>query len=171
MNSSKLSPLGRRRAAKASGFTLVELCIAIGVANFAMLPLLGLVAGGLGQLRSNMDCSQATNISQQILLEAQQMNFASLQAKGSYTEYFTQDGDSVNSGDSRIVYTAIVKVTNPTTQSAPLGGVTSSAPSTLVALSVNIRKTPHGIDNATNPSLAKYVNMISCDDLSTLSSQ
>ena len=164
-----ISSLKMRPATSSRGFTLIEVCIALGIVTFAVLPLLGLVAGGLGQLRSNMDLNQATNISQRLLFEAQQMDFATLRAKGTYTEYFTEEGDSVNAGDARIVYTATVAVVNPTTKSAPLQGATTTTPSTLVALSVKIRKTPHGVDNASTPCLAKYVNMISCDDLSTLS--
>lgn len=169
MNASTL-PFKIRRAA-AGGFSLVEVCLSLGIITVTVMPLLGVLAGSLGQLRSNMDRNQATNISQQLLLEAQQMDFKTLKNKGTYYEYFTEEGDNVNEGNPGIVYTAKITVTDPTSSrsnSAPLQGVTPPAVSTLAALSVTIRKTPHGVDAAANAPLATYVNMVSCDDLSTL---
>ncbi|MEJ0001465.1 MAG: hypothetical protein WDO13_21450 [Verrucomicrobiota bacterium] len=147
----------------------------MGVITFALMPLLGLMAGGLGELRVNMDRHQAVNISQQILVEAEQMDFHTLAGKGTYTEYFTLEGDLVNAGSPQIAYKATVTVSNPTdpskSKSAPLQGSLSNATPplvTLVALQVVVRKTPGGIDNASNPNLATIVNMVSCDDLSAL---
>ncbi len=169
----RTSPFKNRRPSSSSrGFSLVELCLSLGIISVSLMPLLGVLAGSLGQLRTNMDRNQAINISQQILLEAKQMDFAQLKSKGTYTEYFTEEGDNVSANNPQIVYTAIVTVTDPASQSAPLqsGSLTVPAPpSTLVALSVKIRKTPGGVDAPSNSPVATYVNMVSCNDLSTLS--
>jgi uncharacterized protein (TIGR02598 family) len=169
---SKISLFNRtRRSAVSRGFSLIEVCLCLGVLTFAILPLLGLMAGGLGLMRMNMDRNQAASISQQILLEAQQMDFTTLLNKGTYSEYFTADGDQVNKGSPLIVYTANITVYNPTSKSAPLQGGAGTSPGTLAALSIQVRKTPGGIDAATNPPVATFVNMVSCNDLSALTSE
>jgi len=200
--------LQRARLPNTRGFSLIEVCISVAIIAFTMVPLLGLLVSSLGQMSTNIDSNQVINISQQVLLEAQQMtNFYGLTQGTStdmtgntttgpvysasvyegdmsatppappaptYVRYFTEEGDNVlnnSTSTTPIMYTANVTVVTPT-QLPSDGGTTTAATTTppLLTLIVAIRKTPGGIDAATNPNLATIVNMISCDDLSTYTS-
>ncbi len=139
--------------------------MALGIMAVTLIPLMGIMAMGLGQVRSNIDNNQAANISQQVLLEARQMNFTTLKGMGTYYRYFNNQGDANaqadanTSANSQVLYTAKVTVTT-----SALPGGDASQP-TLATVKVQVRKTPGGIDPATNPNVATFVSMISCDDL------
>ena len=163
-----------RFSRRKSGFSLIEVCIAIGIITLTLIPMMGLMAVGVGQVSTNLDRNQAVTISQQVLIEAQQMAFTSLTAlanstgTGTYQRYFNYQGDAVAAGSSQIAYTANVTVTTFTTStpsSVPaLPGGDTTQP-TLVTLTIQVRKTPSGIDATTNPNVAQFVSMISCNDL------
>lgn len=168
-----------RLSVKSPGFTLVEVCISLGIMAFSATAMLGLLPIGLGGMQNNMAAAQAINISQQVLLEAKQATFSSLLTNGgtvsagtayTYYRYFTDEGDSVTlpTGANplnypQITYTANVSV-NPN-GSTILPGSASAQP-TLVTLTVEIRKTPTGVDAKTNPDVANIVSLVSCSDLS-----
>jgi uncharacterized protein (TIGR02598 family) len=166
-----------RRVRGEAGFTLVEVCLALGIMAVTLIPLIGVMAMGLGQVRSNIDNNESVNISQQVFLEARQMSFSTLAAKGTYYRYFSAQGDDLGTGtstssgltmanSSQIVYTAVVTVTaynSSTTPQALPGGDTQQP--TLLTLTVQVRKTPGGVYTAVNPVVATYVGMVSCNDL------
>ena len=147
---------GRRFPRRNHGFTLVEVCIAMGIMTVALVPLLGLMANGLMRVGSNIDNVQAVNISQQVFVAAQQQSFSQLAATTSYQTYFTAEGDAVPAGSPSIVYTASVTCTN--------SAVTAPTPP-LVTLSIKILKTPGGSVGTGNP-VASFVGTVSCPDIS-----
>src|SRR5207248_38018 len=61
---------------KASGFTLIEVAIAVGILAVALVALLGLLPGGMTNFRKAMDTSITAQIAQRILLDMQQAEFA-----------------------------------------------------------------------------------------------
>jgi uncharacterized protein (TIGR02598 family) len=151
----KASPRRRRSL----GFTLVELCIAMGILTVALVPMLGLMANGLVRVGSNIDNVQAVNICQQVFVAAQQQSFYQLSTGGNYQTYFTASGDSVPAGSSNIVYTAAVTCTN----SAVTGTITPP----LVTLSIKIYRTPGGIAIGSNSKpVSAFVGAVSCPDVS-----
>src|ERR1700734_3420750 len=89
------------------GFTLAELCIAMGILTVALVPMLGLMANGLVRVGSNIDNVQAVHICQQVFVAAQQQSFYNLSQNastgGNYSTYFTSSGDSVPANSSNIV--------------------------------------------------------------------
>lgn len=139
-----------------SGFTLVEVCLALGIMTLTLVPLLGLMANGLTQVGSNLDKVQAVNICQQVFVAAQQQSFSQLADTTSYQTYFTAEGDLVAAGSPGIVYTASVTCTTNT--------VTAPTPP-LVTLSIKVLKTPEGSAGTGNP-VASFVGSVSCPDLS-----
>ena len=169
MKSRDLAVRCKTRPWGSQGFSLVEVCLSLGVISFVAVPLLALMVGGFGQLCSNIDRSQAVTISQKIFLEAQQMDFSTLQKKGSYSEYFSRDGDPLDKGNSRIVYTAKITAFEPSSKAVPLQTVANGAPLTLVGLSVQVHKTPGGSPISQSSAVATFVNMVGCNDLSALS--
>jgi uncharacterized protein (TIGR02598 family) len=58
-----------------SGFSLVEVVLAVGVISFAFVAILGLLPAGLSQFRQAMDNSIASQIAQRIIMDAQQSDF------------------------------------------------------------------------------------------------
>ena len=72
---SSLPPRKFIARSRQSGFSLVEVVLAVGVIAFAFVAILGLLPAGLQQFRQAMDNSVAAQISQRIILEAQQSDF------------------------------------------------------------------------------------------------
>lgn len=145
---------------KSRGFTLVEVCISMGILTVTLVPLLGLMANGLSQVGSNIDKNQAVNICQQVYVGAQQQSFSQLvnEAGTTVPTYFTAEGDSVPAGSSSIVYTAYVTYSS--------NGATKPTPP-LVTLQIKIQKTPGGIVPPGNPAaVATFVGTVSCPDVS-----
>jgi len=71
------SPTPRKTVARRrqSGFSLVEVVLAVGVISFAFVAILGLLPAGLTQFRQAMDNSIASQIAQRIIMDAQQSDF------------------------------------------------------------------------------------------------
>lgn len=145
-----------RSSRRRGGFTLVEVCLALGIMAFTMIPLIGVMALGLGQVRNNIDNNQAVNICQQVFVAAQQQSFSQLATTSGYKSYFTADGDPVPAGNPNIVYTANVTCT--------INSVTAPTPP-LVTLAIKILKTPGGVTGTGNP-IASFVGTVSCPDIS-----
>jgi uncharacterized protein (TIGR02598 family) len=154
----KRSPCRESRA-----FTLVEVCLSMTIMAFCITAIFGLLPSGLGQLNASIETSCALNISQQVLLEARQMEFPQLAKLGSYERYFTTEADRVNASDENRAYTVKVKVTSAT---AIEGATVDPATATLLTLLLEVRKTPSGHDSARNPAIAHMVSKRACNDLS-----
>lgn len=61
-----------------SGFSLVEMALAVGIVAFAFVAILGLLAGGFGEFRNGLDSTVCSQISQKVINEAQQTDFTTL---------------------------------------------------------------------------------------------
>lgn len=87
-----------------SGFSLVEVVIALGVMSFALLPLVALLPVGLRTAQDSMDTTVIASISQQVRGHLQQIPFTS--GAGSINDlastsqdlYFTMEGVKTTSG-------------------------------------------------------------------------
>jgi uncharacterized protein (TIGR02598 family) len=65
-------------ARRASGFTLIEVALALGVVAFAFVGLIALLPAGLNNFRSSMNISIGSQIFQQIVNDAEQADFDAL---------------------------------------------------------------------------------------------
>lgn len=152
---------GRRRRA----FTLVEICLSLGIMTFAVTAMLGLLPVSLNQLTSAEDRNQAQRIVQQVIVEAQQTRFSTLAGAGTYQRYFTNEAQVTQAGNAAVVYAAVVSVSKDArtgTASALPGG--DPAP-TMAKLRITVCKAlPSGV--LTNVPVASYVTLFTCDDLS-----
>lgn len=97
----------------ARGFTLVEICLAIGVVSFAFVGLLALLPAGMTTFRTAMNTSIGSQIAQRVIDEARQTDFEHLiegAAAGSVREltpvrYFDDEGNEVAESDAaRSIY-------------------------------------------------------------------
>lgn len=91
-----------RKAPNSAGFSLVETAMAVGIAGFVLLTVIGLQPVGLMTLRSSMDSTIETQIVKQISGEIGLTAFSQIDAFAQKPFYFDTDGKRVDSaGDSR----------------------------------------------------------------------
>ena len=122
---------------KRSGFSLVEITVALGIIAFAFVSIFGLLPTGLTTFRRAMDISISSQISQRLINDAQQTDFTTL--KSTEVRYFDSDGAEVDGGTKNIVYHAVVWIKKMDSSDAA-----GSGSETL----------PHG---GVNPNLARAV--------------
>jgi len=68
----------RARTAKAAGFSLVEVCLAIGIVAFGLLAVIGLLPAGTDIFRQSIQTTVASQILQQAISEANETDFDQL---------------------------------------------------------------------------------------------
>jgi len=68
----------QRRFLPASGFTLIEVVLAIGVAAFAIVAMIGLMPSAFTSFRSALSGSQGFRIAQQVFHDVQMADFSQL---------------------------------------------------------------------------------------------
>ncbi|HEY3901407.1 MAG TPA: hypothetical protein VGM54_22550 [Chthoniobacter sp.] len=72
------SPSRRFVGAGRSGFSLVEVVLAVGVVAFAFVAIMGLIPAGIHQFRQAIDNSVCTQIGQRVLQDCEQTDFNTL---------------------------------------------------------------------------------------------
>jgi len=106
--------LSRRRWV--SGFSLTEITVALGAISFAILPLIGMLSGGLTLFGETIDQSVSRQIVQRIASDAQQADFGNLTASGNTTaRWFDAEGLEVSATDPMRSYEARLQITRPAT--------------------------------------------------------
>ena len=106
-------PLQKRntsRSFRSSGFSLVEVVMALGIISFAIVPLVGMMPIGLSNFRGSMDRSVSTQIAQLIINEARQAGFANL-SLWQGNRYFTDEGEETTAESATKVYVVRTDVT------------------------------------------------------------
>ena len=141
----------RSRTAE-SGFTLIEVTLAIGIVAFAFVALFGLIPTGLTMFRNSIDTSISTQILQQVTDNAQQTDFDVLvdqyttKDKPYLVHYYDdQATDLGTSPTSNSIYTVYTKFTATTLLPYSTdGGVTNTGvlSNNLGRLQVKIVKDP-----------------------------
>jgi len=126
MNVHHLLRTRSRGAVSERAFTLVEVVLALGVASFGLIAMMGLLTVGLKTFHDTISQTTETEIAQQMANQLQLANFSSVSAQGASTNYgFTQEGLLTNTANA--LYFA--KVSAPSVFTVP-GGSTSSTLST-----------------------------------------
>lgn len=129
--------LQRPGAAHRSGFSLVELVLAIGIVSFAFVSLFALLPVGLTTFRQTMDTTIGSQIVHRIINEAQQTDYTTLVATPTFDRYFDDQGNEVSSLDNSI-YTAEISVTAPT----PLPNTSTPSSTSLATVIVKFANNP-----------------------------
>jgi len=97
-----------------SGFSLVEVVLAIGVIGFGVLIVLGLMPVGLNTMRQAMDNSTEMQIVKQITGEALLTPFSRLSTNFSgKTFYYDEQGIKESTASDKTRYWAITSITSP----------------------------------------------------------
>lgn len=132
----KRNPTGSLRGAPAgtlpgtdSGFSLVEVTIAMAIAAVSLITLIGLLPQGMGTMRDAGDRAIEGRIHQQILNELQMTDFDSLETYDGMEVFYDNQGeelgDSEGGGDSGAkgsfehIYTAKISIPSPSGGKVP----------------------------------------------------
>lgn len=102
-----------------SGFSLVEVALAVGIVSFAMLGVLGTLSVGLQSVRDSITETAKANIAGHLRGELQRIPFSPVQDStytidtlSSQTYFYSRDGLLTDSTDPRAYYKAVFAVTN-----------------------------------------------------------
>ena len=133
---------GARRARH--GFTLVEVVLALAVASFGLISMMGLLTVGLKTVRDAITTTTEAEISQQLSNQLQMSSYASLVASGQTTYYFTQEG--LPTTLSQAVYTAVINP--PRKLTAPGGDINAPVSVLTFVISISLSKSPNLPANA-----------------------
>ncbi len=100
------------RSSRVRAFTLIEVTIALGVASFAILSMLGVMMVGMSTLRGAVDTTVQAQISQQVVGALKQANFSTL--SGGTWQWMFDDRGVVVTSDAAKLYSASAQVTKAT---------------------------------------------------------
>lgn len=123
---------------KPSGFSLIEVTLALGVVSFALVAVLGLIPVGMVAFRKAVDVSVGSQIVQQVVADFQQADFATLtQAQAPAYRYFDDQGVEQTGGKGLYQVNVVVDAT-----AGVPGAAASTVPGNLARLIVEIVKNP-----------------------------
>ncbi|MGB8356459.1 MAG: Verru_Chthon cassette protein B [Chthoniobacteraceae bacterium] len=149
---------------KRSGFSLIEVVMALGIVSFAFVAIFGLLPIGLTSFRNAMDASIGSQIVQQVVTDVQQEDFSqfgkpALAGQVKFPiRYFNDQGIQVGdqnnpptaSGMLQVVYWEKTVVQTP---SPAISGTSSNmASSNLATIIVDVVKNPGNKALQTDPS-------------------
>lgn len=160
------SPQKIKNYATDDAFSLVEVVIAVGVAAFALVALLGLLPSGLKTFKSTMNTAVGSQIAQRVFNDMQIANWSDLT---NTVRYFDEQGNELTNTTSsnalNCIYWVQVTTTNATTgaNSTQFLGNTST---NLMTITVMVANNPGGgqagsvVFNITNPNTLTYTTLI-----------
>jgi uncharacterized protein (TIGR02598 family) len=127
---------GRRGQVRA--FSLVEVVLALGVASFGLISMMGLLCVGVQTEHDAISTTTEAEIAQQLASELQLASYSVVSASPATNYYFTQEGFATNRANA--VYFASVSA--PTVVTAP-GSPNSSANMKKAVISIWSISSPH----------------------------
>ena len=145
-----------------AGFSLVEVVMAVGVAAFALVALLGLLPSGLKTFKSTMNTAVGSQIAQRVFNDMQIADWKDLTNS---IRYFDEQGTELtNSNTVNCIYWVQVNTTNSSgTNSTTFLGNTST---NLMTITVMVANNPGGgqtasaVFNSTNPNTQTFTTLI-----------
>jgi uncharacterized protein (TIGR02598 family) len=108
-----------------SGFSLIEVTLAIGIVAIAFVAVFGLIPAGLNSAQSSMNISIASQLATRFMGELQQTDFDQLlnqiqyNGKPDKVRWYTYDGTWSGSGDVTAIYWVQQRVLAPTLPPGP----------------------------------------------------
>jgi len=78
-------------------FSLVEICVALGVVSFAFIGIFGLLLQGMNVFGTSINTSIQSQIVQHVIDDAQQTDFDNLVSQGTQQRYFDNEGEDLGS--------------------------------------------------------------------------
>jgi uncharacterized protein (TIGR02598 family) len=149
---SRMTPSMKQRLFKAAAFSLVEVTLALGVAAFCLIAVLGLLPTGLKTQQNSIEQTTANTIVSQIVgdlsaalrlppgLRSKLFNLHGHWAAALHPDivYFTKDGTFItNSSNEPKVFMAVVTYLEPPTETTSLADITVAWPADALLIDVN----------------------------------
>ena len=132
-----------RTTRRQKGFTLVEVVLALGVASFGLISMMGLLTVGLKTAHDAMSATTETEIAQQMANQLQIANYSNIKTQTTPTHYyFTQEGLQTNAANA--VYFA--KIAPPTALTVPGGTAATSLNTLTFVISIWSASSPQAIN-------------------------
>lgn len=155
----------RRTGRATSGFSLVEVTMALGIAGFAMVSLIGLLPVSYTSFHTSARSVTSTQLAQRIFADMQQADFASLVPT---TSFHDVRGVEVAASDSKKVFDVNVKILSdvklPASASVASGSLLGNAH--LKQIVVEIAENPGGRSDAfSNPAVPVSVFSATVSDM------
>jgi uncharacterized protein (TIGR02598 family) len=158
----------RGRGASSSGFTLIEVVLALGIAATALVSLFGLLPTGLKTFRNTVNTAVSSQIAERAFNDIQVANWSDVQ---STIRYFDEQGNELtNSGSSNApncLYWVLVNITNSLSGTAATSTTLMGSTSTnLMTVTIMVANNPRGIlpgstvFTTTNPSTMVFTTLI-----------
>ncbi len=91
-----------------SGFSLVEVALAVAIASLAIITLLGLLPQGLDMARKTSQLTTNSSILDQVIRNYENMQWTGIPANGTVTKYYTDEGLEVGSDSKELSYVVLV---------------------------------------------------------------
>ena len=148
----------RRRS---SGFSLVEIVIAVGVVSFALIALLGLLPAGLKTFKGTMNMAVGSQIAQRVFNDIQVSDWSTI---GATNRFFDEQGNELtNSNAVNCIYWVQVTTTNAATGTNSTRFMSSTS-TNLMTVTVVVANNPAGWNptpfSTTNPNAMTYTSLI-----------
>jgi uncharacterized protein (TIGR02598 family) len=150
----------------ASGFSLVEVVIAVGVTAFALVALLGLLPAGLQTFKGTINTATGSQIAQRVFNDMQVSDWSTLAATN---RFFDEQGNELtNSNSAFCIYWVQVRVTNATTGSSSTSTrFTGNTSTNLMTVSIIVANNPGGANtntsavfSSTNPNAFTFTTLM-----------
>ena len=109
-----LNPLRRPQRARAAGFSLVEIAMALAIIAFAFVTVFGLLPSGLTIFRRAMDISICSQVADRLINESQQTDFSELIKRDVVLRYFDEQGNEQPDVNSDTIYQGRILVQKKT---------------------------------------------------------
>lgn len=101
----------RRRPRQNLGFSLIEICVAVGIVATVMVALLGMIPTGLNTVNEAADTMAEIRIAQQVIGEMQMADWQDVDKWDSKPYYYDVEGNKLDSPEAGIVkYTCRVEI-------------------------------------------------------------
>jgi uncharacterized protein (TIGR02598 family) len=152
---------GTRRDA----FSLVEVVLAVGVAGFALVALMGLLPTGLKTFRGTMNTAVGSQIAERVFNDMQVSDWANI--TNETTRYFDDQGTELTDPKSvRCIYWVRISPISTVTRGRSTQ-ITGSTSTNLVTLTVTVANNPGGANmnrtalfSPTNPNTMTFSGLV-----------
>jgi uncharacterized protein (TIGR02598 family) len=103
--------VGSRRTS--DGFSLIEVVIAVGIFAFVIIPVIGLVSGGMKNLRQSMDDTVRADIAREIVGEALRSPWTNVvPGYNGQVSYYTDEGAQQGAQNAQTIFKATTTLSN-----------------------------------------------------------
>lgn len=94
---------------KKSGFSLVEVVLALGICSFSMMAIVGMIPVGLSTFNDAMNTTVQSQIVQRLAGDVLLTDYSSLTGSAGAPHYYNEQGLPTSQASSDVVYVAVIE--------------------------------------------------------------